>query len=297
MVSVRLERVRRECNELRFYELHVDQDFFGRWVLQRCWGRLGTDGQRRSRDYGSRDEALVALRGRCEEKIKGGYQVVDDANHLTAPATPGQPDRRNSVSRDADELDRLLDGIPGSRETKFGQIVTSLASACRHRRLQRPDNHQPSAPNCAIILRDDLDYRIRARVFQLLGNLVSEVLDETDAAAALRVIRDGSNDAVNNVVTRFVPRALAPYLDFGVAMLLSGERRLTDVSTEMTSEGVRYVGQLVQLSFDDLLRLTRGDRRQLELIEGQLSRIGLRIQSRAPWWFPPGCRPAKTAES
>ncbi len=63
MVSVRLERVRRECNELRFYELHVDQDFFGRWVLQRCWGRLGTDGQRRSRDYGSRDEALVALRG------------------------------------------------------------------------------------------------------------------------------------------------------------------------------------------------------------------------------------------
>ena len=40
-----LIRVRAERNEFRFYRLEVWPDLFGRALLSRQWGRLGTEGR------------------------------------------------------------------------------------------------------------------------------------------------------------------------------------------------------------------------------------------------------------
>jgi predicted DNA-binding WGR domain protein len=42
-----LVRVRPEVNEWRFYRIEVWPDLFGRALLVRQWGRIGTEGHRR----------------------------------------------------------------------------------------------------------------------------------------------------------------------------------------------------------------------------------------------------------
>ena len=42
-----LTRIRPECNEWRYYRLEVWPDLFGRALLARHWGRIGTQGRMR----------------------------------------------------------------------------------------------------------------------------------------------------------------------------------------------------------------------------------------------------------
>ena len=42
-----LTRIRPERNEWRFYRMEVWPDLFGRALLVRQWGRIGTEGRRR----------------------------------------------------------------------------------------------------------------------------------------------------------------------------------------------------------------------------------------------------------
>ena len=67
-----LIRVRPERNEWRFYRIEVWPDLFGRALLMRHWGRIGTEGRRRldpHPDAGAASNALAALlrakRRRC----------------------------------------------------------------------------------------------------------------------------------------------------------------------------------------------------------------------------------------
>jgi predicted DNA-binding WGR domain protein len=69
-----LIRVRPERNEWRFYRMEVWPDLFGRALLVRQWGRIGTEGRRRldpHPDPGSAINALAHLVGR---KRRRGYQ-------------------------------------------------------------------------------------------------------------------------------------------------------------------------------------------------------------------------------
>ena len=69
-----LARIRPERNEWRFYRLAVWPDLFGRALLVRHWGRLGTQGRRRldpHPDPGAARNALAQLR---DSKRRRGYQ-------------------------------------------------------------------------------------------------------------------------------------------------------------------------------------------------------------------------------
>jgi len=58
----------------RFYGLAVERDLFGRVVLVRHWGRLGTDGRRRYDEHGSEVEAYAALTAIAAQKRRRGYR-------------------------------------------------------------------------------------------------------------------------------------------------------------------------------------------------------------------------------
>ena len=70
----RLIRIRPECNEWRFYHLAIWPDLFGRALLARYWGRIGTKGHLRLDPYPDPGAALNALASLARRKRRRGYR-------------------------------------------------------------------------------------------------------------------------------------------------------------------------------------------------------------------------------
>jgi predicted DNA-binding WGR domain protein len=69
-----LIRVRPELNEWRFYRLEVWPDLFGRALLARQWGRIGTEGRRRLDPHPDPGAAINALAQMVRAKRRRGYR-------------------------------------------------------------------------------------------------------------------------------------------------------------------------------------------------------------------------------
>ena len=69
-----LIRVRPEWNEWRFYRMEIWPDLFGRALLLRQWGRIGTEGRRRLDPHPDPGAALNALARLAQQKRQRGYQ-------------------------------------------------------------------------------------------------------------------------------------------------------------------------------------------------------------------------------
>ena len=69
-----LARIRPERNEWRFYRMEVWPDLFGRVLLLRQWGRIGTEGRRRLDPHPDPGAALNALARLAGQKRRRGYQ-------------------------------------------------------------------------------------------------------------------------------------------------------------------------------------------------------------------------------
>ncbi len=74
LFPVSLRRVDPAQNMRRFYSLEVERDLFGRVVLVRRWGRIGTAGKVRLDEYAGEEEALVAMQTFQARKIRRGYR-------------------------------------------------------------------------------------------------------------------------------------------------------------------------------------------------------------------------------
>jgi predicted DNA-binding WGR domain protein len=72
--SVTLARVRPEQNERRFYHLEIRPDLFGRTMLVRRWGRIGTSGRQRLDPHPDAGAALNALAQLVRAKRRRGYR-------------------------------------------------------------------------------------------------------------------------------------------------------------------------------------------------------------------------------
>jgi predicted DNA-binding WGR domain protein len=59
----------------RFYSLDVERDLFGRVVLVRRWGRIGTAGKVRLDEYSEEGRALAAMERLRVRKVRKGYRV------------------------------------------------------------------------------------------------------------------------------------------------------------------------------------------------------------------------------
>jgi predicted DNA-binding WGR domain protein len=68
-----LARIRPEINEWRFYRLEVWPDLFGRALLMRQWGRIGTEGRRSLDPHPDPGSAINALAAIARTKRRRGY--------------------------------------------------------------------------------------------------------------------------------------------------------------------------------------------------------------------------------
>ena len=69
-----LARIRPEINEWRFYRMEVWPDLFGRALLMRQWGRIGTEGRRRLDPHPDPGAAVNALAEIVRLKSRRGYR-------------------------------------------------------------------------------------------------------------------------------------------------------------------------------------------------------------------------------
>ena len=71
---VSLARIRPVLDEWRHYPMELSSDLFGRVVLLRQWGRIGTAGHRRLDPYPDPGAALNALARIADAKRRRGYR-------------------------------------------------------------------------------------------------------------------------------------------------------------------------------------------------------------------------------
>ncbi len=69
-----LVRIRPEHREWRYYRMEIWPDLFGRALLVRQWGRIGTEGRRRLDPYPDPGAAINALATLLRAKRRRGYQ-------------------------------------------------------------------------------------------------------------------------------------------------------------------------------------------------------------------------------
>ena len=69
-----LRRIEPEQNVARFYALMIERDLFGRIVLVRHWGRIGSRGRERLDEHGSEVEAAEAIAKLAAVKRRRGYR-------------------------------------------------------------------------------------------------------------------------------------------------------------------------------------------------------------------------------
>ena len=69
-----LVRVRPAQKEWRFYRMEIWPDLFGRALLLRQWGRIGTEGRRRLDPHPDPGAAINALADILRAKRRRGYQ-------------------------------------------------------------------------------------------------------------------------------------------------------------------------------------------------------------------------------
>ncbi len=73
---ITLRRIEPAKNMARFYALEVEQDLFGRHVLVRRWGRIGTAGKIRLDEHTGEGEAIASLQRLQAAKRRKGYQAT-----------------------------------------------------------------------------------------------------------------------------------------------------------------------------------------------------------------------------
>ena len=71
---VMLRRIDPEHGMARFYSLMIEQDLFGRIVLVRNWGRIGTNGRELVEEFAGEIEAGPALEAVAQAKRRRGYR-------------------------------------------------------------------------------------------------------------------------------------------------------------------------------------------------------------------------------
>jgi len=74
--TLRLQRIRPQKNERRFYTVTITSDLFGQVVLLRNWGRVSTGGRLRWDLYPDISTAEASLRDLARRKRQRGYQEL-----------------------------------------------------------------------------------------------------------------------------------------------------------------------------------------------------------------------------
>jgi predicted DNA-binding WGR domain protein len=105
--SISLRRIDAETNCSRFYVLDVERDLFGRTVLARRWGRIGTYGRARFDEHPDEEAAHAALASLALAKQRRGYK--DRMLFAAEPPNPQKSGHGSNASRSMGPSDDMIE--------------------------------------------------------------------------------------------------------------------------------------------------------------------------------------------
>ncbi|MGB3439106.1 MAG: DUF4132 domain-containing protein [Actinophytocola sp.] len=161
------------------------------------WGRIGTDGQSKRKEFGSAEAAAAFLAKQADDKIKKGYADAGTATAPAAPApaaAPGQPAQESAPAATGPDED-TFDPPPG---------VVRMAYA---RRDQGKPRYRPAED-----AREDAEDLVRWYRTRINLVLDAEDTDERIAAAA-RGHLDGTPDPLGAAAVLFTVAMHTNYHD------------------------------------------------------------------------------------
>jgi predicted DNA-binding WGR domain protein len=71
-----LHRIDPELNMARFYRIELMHDLFGQVIVEKRWGRIGSQGQHRSVSYPSTSSAEAEASALIRAKERRGYRAA-----------------------------------------------------------------------------------------------------------------------------------------------------------------------------------------------------------------------------
>ncbi len=75
-MRIYMQTIQNQNQPLRFYQLHLQQDLLGSWLLVRESGFQGSRGQIKRSSFQTRDEAEQEMSRLRDMQTKRGYRVV-----------------------------------------------------------------------------------------------------------------------------------------------------------------------------------------------------------------------------
>jgi predicted DNA-binding WGR domain protein len=87
MTALYLRRADPARNMRRFYRLDIQPDLFGRILLMKQWGRVGTQGRMVAESFDSEELALAALQRQAEHKRRRGYGDIPLSRSIASDGT------------------------------------------------------------------------------------------------------------------------------------------------------------------------------------------------------------------
>ena len=82
-----LRRIDPARNMRRFYRLDIQPDLFGRIMLMKQWGRVGTEGRMQAESFESEELAVDAMQRQAERKRRRGYVASVPDTRKDVPQT------------------------------------------------------------------------------------------------------------------------------------------------------------------------------------------------------------------
>ncbi len=74
-----VEGVHRKFYEIALFDCASNEPAkYGPWLVVKCWGRIGTEGQSINESFADPDQAADYFQELCEQRIKKGYKLVSN---------------------------------------------------------------------------------------------------------------------------------------------------------------------------------------------------------------------------
>jgi hypothetical protein len=196
------------------------------------------------------------------------------------------------VASFADQLELKLQSTSASPQISFASAVERFGSVVRLKCAQQRSTAAVAAQSRIVWPVDVRAHRAQAELAAL------ERLSRSDPSLAaivagagrrgLRMVPDAAPWAITRgVAEQIVPKARARVLGRDVIVALSPDPALRDLALRLFRAGILYLGQLVQLPYEEIEEFALCSRPLIARLEVRLAALGLRLSSRAPRWTTP----------
>lgn len=119
-----------------------------------CWGRIGTEGQTKTKSFDDGDAAISDYNKQISGKVKKGYVLVDEGLAMPDPLGKSNPELEAVIRADLDDTDAYL--VYGDWLQAEGECIGELVTI-QHKLANNPDD-EALRESESKLLKENIEY-------------------------------------------------------------------------------------------------------------------------------------------